>query len=94
MKAENNYKSDEYFNTLKPIEVVVINGRIEEAIGRFRALVTKERIMSVLKEHSAYEKPSEKKRRKQRESIARQRKTEAMQRAYKNMNQDEFDNLP
>lgn len=94
MQAENNYKSDEYLDTLKPIEVVVVNGRIEEAIGRFRAMVTKERVMSDLKNHSSYEKPSEKKRRKQREARARQRKTEAMQRAYKSTSQDEFDNLP
>lgn len=94
MKVENNYKSDEYLNTLHPIEVVV-NRSIDEAIGRLRAMITKERIMSDLKEHSSYEKPSEKKRRKHRESIARQHKADAMQRAYNSNNViDEFDNLP
>lgn len=90
MKAENNYKSDEYLNTFKPIEVQVNGDRIEEAIGRFRALVTKERIMSDLKSHASYEKPSEKKRRRRREARSRQLKADAMQRAYKS---DEFDNL-
>lgn len=93
MKAENNYKSDDYLDTFHPLEVVV-NRTIEEAVGRLRAMVTKERIMSVLKEHASYEKPSEKRRRKHRESIARQRKVDAMQRAYRSGTQDEFDNLP
>lgn len=91
MKVEKNYKSDDYIDTFKPIEVVVVNDRIEEAIGRFRAMVTKERIMSDLKSHSFYEKPSDKKRRRQRESQARQRKLTAMQKSAGSA--DEFDNL-
>ena len=73
---KNNEHSDEYLNEFYPLEVKVIDGNINEAIARFRGMVTKERIMSVLKEHYAYEKPSEKKRRKQRESAQRTRKAE------------------
>lgn len=67
-------RDDSYLSTFKPVEVEVINGRIEDAIHKFRSLVTKERIMSSLKEHASYEKPSDKKRRQKRESLQRQRK--------------------
>lgn len=70
--------SDEYLSTFSPIEVKVsANGRVEDAIRRFRAIVTKERIMSDLKEHQSYEKPSMRKRRKRREAQARQRKLDS-----------------
>lgn len=73
-----NGPSDEYLATFSPIEVKVSqNGRVEDAIRRFRSMVTKERIMSDLKEHQTFEKPSMKKRRKQRESLARQRKMDS-----------------
>lgn len=67
---------------LHPLEVKVPpNVRFEEYMNyvkRFRAIVTKEKLMSDLKEHQSYEKPSEKKRRKIRESIQRKRKMEIM----------------
>lgn len=72
--------SDDYLNTFNCVEVKVgsrysdSKDDLEEAIREFRGLVTKERIMSVLKEHSAYEKPSDKKRRKIREQKRRIRK--------------------
>jgi len=52
--------------------------RFEMHIKRFRAKVTKDRIMSDWKEHQSYEKPSERKRRKRRESAQRKRKMEMM----------------
>ena len=70
----NNKLSDDYLAEFKPIEVRVVDGRVDEAIHRFRKLVTTERIMSSIKEHCAYEKPSEKRRRKVRESQQRIRK--------------------
>ena len=73
---DNNFKDDKYLDDFKPIEVVV-NGRLEDAIHKFRTLVTREKIMSYLKLHYAYEKPSEKKRRKARESIQRRKKAES-----------------
>jgi len=83
-----NWKDDSYLNEFKPIEVVVMNGKLEDAIHKFRSIITKEKIMSVLKAHYAYEKPSEKKRRKRRESVQRRRKMEMMERE-----KDMFNNL-
>lgn len=82
---KENYKDDSYLSTFSPLQVVVITNpntvnnnpsavRIDDAIPRFRSLVTKEQIMSSLKTHCEYEKPSAQKRRKQRENIQRTRK--------------------
>ena len=79
-KVSYNKLDDSYLDYFQPLQVEV-TGRIEDAIHRFRAMVTRERIMSVLKEHASYEKPSDQKRRKHREQIARQRK---LARAAKN----------
>jgi len=64
-----------------PLEVKVpvedqTRDRIEFHIKRFRAKVTKDRIMSDWKEHQSYEKPSDKKRRQRRESVQRKHKME------------------
>lgn len=75
-----NKKDDSYLDDFGPIEVEVINGRLDDAIHKFRSIVTKEKVMSYLKLHYAYEKPSEKKRRKIRESIQRQKKAAIMER--------------
>ena len=74
--AKNKYSDDSYLDSFQAVEVKVVDGNINEAIARFRALVTKERIMSSIKEHCAYEKPSDKKRRKQREAAQQMRKAE------------------
>lgn len=50
----------------KPLEVRVYNN-FERAMKAFRALVQKERILSLYKEKQSYEKPSDKKRRKRNE---------------------------
>jgi|SRR5579859_1526645 len=51
----------------QPLEVRVYNGNFDKALRAFRALVQKERILSIYKEKSGYEKPSDKKRRKRNE---------------------------
>ena len=51
----------------KPIEIVVYNNGFDKALRAFRALVQKERILSLYKEKQTYEKPSDKKRRKRNE---------------------------
>lgn len=85
---KNNFKDDSYLSTFSPIEIVVNNGnsqngvRIEDAIHKFRSLVTKEQVMSSLKLHYEYEKPSERKRRKERENIQRARKAAMMASGY------------
>lgn len=56
---------------LKHLEVKVNNGRFEDAVKRFKMMVQSEGIINSWKMHQAYEKPSEKKRRKKREAAAR-----------------------
>lgn len=56
---------------IRPLQIEV-NDNFEESLGRFKALFQKEKIVSLLKEKSRYEKPSEKKRRKRREAAERQ----------------------
>ena len=52
----------------KPLEVRVYGNNFEKAIKAFKALVQKEKILSLYKERQSYEKPSDKKRRKRNES--------------------------
>jgi len=74
------FLDDSYLSMFKPVEVTVNKknkdprDELEDAIRDFRGIVTKERIMSDLKTHSAYEKPSDKKRRKHREMLRRIKK--------------------
>lgn len=50
----------------EPLEVKVF-GNFDKAMRAFRALVQKERILSLYKEKQSFEKPSDKKRRKRNE---------------------------
>lgn len=52
----------------QPLEVKVYHNNFDKALRAFRALVQKERILSLYKERRTYEKPSEKKRRKRNEA--------------------------
>ncbi len=52
----------------KPLEVKVYGNNCDKAIKAFRALVQKERILSVYKDKQSYEKPSDKARRKKNEA--------------------------
>ena len=53
----------------KPLEVKIMGGNnFDKAFRAFRAIVQKERILSVYKEKQSFEKPSDKKRRKKNES--------------------------
>jgi small subunit ribosomal protein S21 len=56
---------------LRPLEVVVQNGNFEEASRRFKTFVQNEGIIADYKTRQAYEKPSERKRRKSREAEER-----------------------
>jgi len=51
----------------QPLEVKVYNNNFDKALRAFRALVQKERILSLYKEKQSYEKPSQKRRRKKNE---------------------------
>jgi small subunit ribosomal protein S21 len=52
----------------QPLEVKVYNNNFDKALRAFRTLVQKERILSTYKESQAYEKPSDKRRRKRNEA--------------------------
>lgn len=54
-----------------PLQIEV-DGDFEGACRRFKSLVQKERIIGQIKEKMAYEKPSDKKRKKRREAVERQ----------------------
>lgn len=51
----------------QPLEVKVYSNNFDKALRAFRALVQKERILSLYKEKQSYEKPSDKRRRKRNE---------------------------
>lgn len=53
---------------LKPIEVKVTHGNFDRAFRIFRTVIQKEKVLSIYKEKSSYEKPSDKKRRKLKEA--------------------------
>jgi small subunit ribosomal protein S21 len=60
---------------LRPLEVVV-DGNIDRALKILKREMGKEGILKVLKQKRFYEKPSEAKKRKQREAVRRRRRTE------------------
>src|SRR5271165_1292789 len=60
------------FNShFSPVQVIVKGDNFDRALKIFRSLVQSERILAIYKEKSRYEKPSEKKHRKQNESKRR-----------------------
>jgi ribosomal protein S21 len=52
----------------QPLQVRVYNGNFDKALRAFRALVQKERILSIYKSKQSYEKKSDKLRRKRNEA--------------------------
>lgn len=52
----------------QPLEVRVYGNNFDKALKAFRNLIQRERVLSSYKEKQAYEKPSDKKRRKRNES--------------------------
>lgn len=67
----NSFAKNDKEVVVKPLEVQVLNNNFEEAFRRFKALVQKEKVVSLYKERQTYEKPSMKKRRKSREALER-----------------------
>ena len=75
-------RDDNFGNTItviRPLEVK-INGSYEDGMRRFKSEFQKEKILTELKIRSSYEKPSEKKRRKRRESRERALQAEMRER--------------
>jgi ribosomal protein S21 len=52
----------------QPLQVRVYSGNFDKALRAFRALVQKERILSIYKEKQSYEKRSDRRRRKRNEA--------------------------
>lgn len=52
----------------EPLQVRVYGGNFDKALRAFRALVQKERILSIYKEKQSYEKRSDRRRRKKNEA--------------------------
>lgn len=69
MNSKKNKEHDNFLNThFKPLEIdVEEEGNFEKAFRNFKMLVQKEKILALYKLHQRYEKPSDKKRRKQKE---------------------------
>ena len=63
-------------NGFRPLEVVVMDGDVERAIRTLKREVGKEGVLKALKRKRYYEKPSEAKKRKQREALRRRRRAE------------------
>jgi small subunit ribosomal protein S21 len=64
--ASTTYPSDPVI--LGPLEIKVYNGQVEKAGRLLRVLAQREGIFNEARQHSRYEKPSEKRRRKKSES--------------------------
>jgi small subunit ribosomal protein S21 len=58
-------------NYFRPLQVQVFGNGFERAMKTFRQIVQSDKILSDYKEKSRYEKPSDKKRRKQAEALQR-----------------------
>jgi small subunit ribosomal protein S21 len=64
----------------KPLTVVVDDRGMEHALRTFKRLVIKEGLLRDLKRRSYYEKPGDRKRRKQRDALRRRRRQAARSR--------------
>jgi small subunit ribosomal protein S21 len=74
---------DSYLSKFKPLQVEVRGSSrddFEIAAKIFKALVNKEKVISLYKEKQQYEKPSVKKRRKRREAVEKRLAAESKQR--------------
>lgn len=69
---------------INPIEVVVFKNNIEQALKVLKNKMSKEGILQDLKNRRSAEKPSEKKRRKQRDALKRARKSKGKVRKFVN----------
>ena len=59
----------------RPLEVVVVDNDVERAIRILKREIGKEGVLKSLKRKRYYEKPSEARKRKQREALRRRRRT-------------------
>lgn len=70
-------------STVGPLEVEVKNNDIEQALSVLKNKMSKEGVLAELKRRRFAEKPSDKKRRKQREALKKIRKNQRKQMRYR-----------
>jgi small subunit ribosomal protein S21 len=81
MTDGSNHHSSRYgasrnpLSDLRPLEVTVFDDNLEKAIRVLKREMGKEGVLRTLKQKRYYEKPSEAKKRKQREAVRRQRRS-------------------
>lgn len=74
-RNDSDYGYHERQFRLGPIEVEVRNDDIDQALKELKNKLSKDGILAELKARRCYEKPSEKKRRKHREALKKNRKS-------------------
>jgi small subunit ribosomal protein S21 len=70
MRGDHSSSKFDYIQAVEaqPFQVVVHGNNFDKAFKLFRSMVQKERTLSLYKEKQGFEKPSDKKRRKRKES--------------------------
>lgn len=77
IETAKKHLDDSYLDDFLPLEVKVYGNNFDKAFKAFRAIVQKERILSLYKQKQSYEKPSAKKRRKHNEMKQKRLELEA-----------------
>lgn len=77
IETKTNYLDDSYLKDFLPLEVKVYGHNFDKAFKAFRAIVQKERILSLYKQKQSFEKPSVKLRRKRNEMKQKRLELEA-----------------
>jgi ribosomal protein S21 len=67
IETKTNHLDDSYLKDFLPLEVKVYGHNFDKAFKAFRAIVQKERILSLYKQKQTFEKPSVMRRRKRNE---------------------------
>jgi len=71
-------------STFEPLQVKIDKGRAEDGIRLFKSIVQKDKVLALYKEKQHFEKPSVKKRRKQREAAEKRYSLEVKAEMMKN----------
>jgi len=79
VRTQANLLDDSYLKDFLPLEVKVYGYNFDKAFKAFRAIVQKERILSLYKQKQTFEKPSIKRRRKRNEMKQKRLVLEAKQ---------------
>lgn len=77
IKSQSNRLDDSYLDEFSPLEIEVRGNNFDKAFKMFRNLVQKERVLALYKQKQSFEKPSEKRRRKQNEMRQKRMELEA-----------------